>query len=134
MSARATLVTSLVMFLIFGILNMAITGRLHINQSWMFIENLAAGLLAYWWYQQDRKQLNYKNSYLLGIGIFLYSLLMLPIYLFISRGKKRGAIAFLKYVLLLFAIVFTFAIGGLIGKSTIPLTHHTSGGLTALLN
>lgn len=120
MSTRAIIVTSLVMFLIFAFLNMAITGRLHVKQPWMFIENLAAGLLAYWWYHQDKKLMNYKKSYVLGIGIFLYSLLVIPIYLFISRGKKEGAIAFLKYLLLLFLILFTWAIGGLIGKNIYP--------------
>ena len=135
MPTKKTLVTALVMFSIFGILNMAITGRLHIKQPWIFLENLAAGILAYLWYYHDSKERN-KKSHLIGIGIFLYSLLMIPIYLFISRGGTKGLKAFLQFVLFLFALLITFAIGGLIGKTIAPqpIIHLNMEGSTLNLN
>ena len=50
-------------------------------------------IATYWWYVVDRRERGFPSGAWQNMGIFLFSLIGMPIYLFRSRGWLRGLIA-----------------------------------------
>ena len=75
----------------------------------------AAGLailgVTFFWYRSDYTLRGYKPSPFLSVGIIAVALLALPYYFFRTRGLKRGALATVCLLLLLFALSLVEHVG-----------------------
>ena len=75
------------------LLEMLVTGGVESYSHWEIGETLVALALIFWWYHVDKAEHGYQAGPLMNGGMLLVMAVAMPIYLFRSRGWKRGAIA-----------------------------------------
>lgn len=83
---------------------------------WHLLEQLTLVSLIYWWYHCDKTLRGYRASKWLNIGVVALAVVAVPIYLFRSRGAKKGAIATLFMVLFLVGLIVSWGAGAMVGK------------------
>ena len=116
MPALIPLVTLLTSAFVIGLLNVALTGQLSVNQPWNIIQKLVLISIIYWWYHTDKNQHQYRAGVFLNAGVVALSLIAVPVYLFRSRGAKQGAKAFAFFIAFLAALIASLVLGGAVAK------------------
>ena len=116
MKPRIALIVLLVAAFAFGLMNSVLAGHFRAPDPWHLIEKLTLVSMIYWWYHSDKTVRGYQASKWLNIGVVALAVVAVPIYLFRSRGAKKGTIATLLLVLFLFGFIVSWGTGATIGS------------------
>ena len=72
-------------------------------------------LLIFAWYCLDARERAFRRGRLQDFGVAAVALLGMPVYLFRSRGARRGALAFGGMLLFYLLLLVTMVVGGMLG-------------------
>lgn len=100
----------------FGLLNVALTGHYRSPNPWHLMEQLSVITLIYWWYYCDKTERHYTADKWMNISMVVLPVIVIPIYLFRSRGAKGGAIATVLFAVTILGVFFSLVFGAVVAK------------------
>jgi hypothetical protein len=89
------------------ILELLVTGRIEPYGNFAMGEVFVSLAPIYWWYHEDKKQMQYSAGPLMNAGVIALAIVALPIYFVRSRGWKRGSLFTLLFAV---AVAVTFVL------------------------
>jgi hypothetical protein len=87
------------------ILELLVTGRIEPYGNFAMGEVFVSLAPIYWWYHEDKKQMQYSAGPLMNAGVIALAIVALPIYFIRARGWRRGGLFILMFVV---AVAATF--------------------------
>jgi hypothetical protein len=89
------------------ILELLVTGRIEPYGNFAMAEVFVSIAPIYWWYHEDKNEMQYRAGRLMNAGVIALAIVALPIYFIRSRGWKRGSLFVLMFVV---AVAVTFVL------------------------
>lgn len=85
--------------------------------TYMLAEVLLSAYAIYWWYVVDRRERKFRTGTFQNIGVAVFAIVGLPVYLIRSRGWARGALATLGALGVLICVAALSYLGELAGRA-----------------
>jgi hypothetical protein len=104
---------------LFTIAEVAITGKLTTMGNFTLLQGLFVSFLAFWWLRFDAQEGHLSGPFIKALAIF-FSPLAISIHLFRTRGFKKGIIANLGML----GLLFLFGLSGVLAVSLVNLFTH----------
>jgi hypothetical protein len=76
-------------------------------------------LLLFTWYRFDSEIVGFRRNMLLNALILFFAALGAPLYIFMSRGLRRGSIVFGQFLLFVFGVLLLAYAGALLAYGTL---------------
>ena len=99
------------------ILELVATGRIEPYGNFAMAEVFVSIAPIYWWYHEDKNEVQYIAGPLMNGGVIALAIVVLPIYFIRSRGWKRGSLFILMMAVALAISIALEAAGEAIGTA-----------------
>jgi len=101
-------------------MNVYFTGHLNVEREWKIAEQLLLAVFVFWWYHNDKTQRQFRTGAFQNIAVVALALVAVPVYLFRSRGAKRGLSAFVLFLAFVVTMLGALILGGAVGGYLAP--------------